>query len=44
MNTAEYVFTVIGIVIIIGGFVYGIYDTYFQKEEPSTHNSDSRWH
>lgn len=36
MNTAETVFAVIGILVIIGGFVYGIYDTYFQKE-PAPH-------
>lgn len=31
MTIAEYVFAVIGILIIIGGFVYGIYDSYFEK-------------
>ena len=31
MTIAEYVFAVIGILIIIGGFAYGIYDSYFEK-------------
>lgn len=32
MSVAEYVFAVIGIIVVIGGFVYGIYDSYFQKK------------
>ena len=31
MTIAEYVFAVIGMLIIIGGFAYGIYDSYFEK-------------
>ncbi|MDD7635481.1 MAG: hypothetical protein PUJ55_00925 [Clostridiales bacterium] len=44
MSTAEYVFAVIGILVIIGGFAYGIYDTYFQEKDSSSKGSDSRWH
>lgn len=33
MSTAEYVFAVIGIIIVIGGFVYGIYDSYYQHKD-----------
>lgn len=43
MSTAEYIFVIIGFVIMIGGFVYGIYDSYFQKKDSSstTPKSDS---
>ena len=44
MSTTEYVFAVIGILVIIGGFAYGIYDTYFQGNDSSTKEPDSRWH
>lgn len=44
MSTAEYVFAVIGILIVIGGFVYGIYDAYFQKKDSSSRESDTKWH
>lgn len=37
MSTAEYIFAAIGILLILGGFAYGIYDSYFQsKEEDSS--------
>ena len=29
MTIFEHIFSVIGILIIIGGFIYGIYDSYF---------------
>ena len=37
MSTAEYIFAAIGILVILGGFAYGIYDSYFQSkdEDPS---------
>lgn len=44
MSTAEYIFAAVGILIIIGGFVYGIYDSYFQKTDSSRHEPDSKWH
>ena len=44
MSTVEYVFAVIGILVIIGGFAYGIYDTYFQERNSSSKDSGSRWH
>lgn len=44
MSTAEYIFAAIGIFIIIGGFAYGIYDSYFQKKDSSQHESDDKWH
>lgn len=43
MSTAEYVFAAIGIIIVIGGFVYGIYDSYFQREDSSP-DSESKPH
>ena len=36
MTIAEYVFAVIGILIIIGGFAYGIYDSYLKKHITNT--------
>lgn len=37
MSTAEYIFAAIGILVILGGFAYGIYDSYFQsKDEDSS--------
>lgn len=36
MNTTEYIVTILGILIIIGSFVYGIYDSYFQNHHPSS--------
>lgn len=36
MNTAEYIFAAIGILVILGGFAYGIYDSYFQSKEKDT--------
>ncbi len=44
MSTIEYVFAVIGILIIVGGFAYGIYDTYFQSKNPSSSDSDPDWY
>lgn len=35
MSTVEYIFAGIGILIVIGGFAYGIYDSYFQKKDSS---------
>lgn len=33
MSTVELVFAVIGSLIVIGGFAYGIYDSYFQSNK-----------
>lgn len=44
MSTVELIFAVIGILVIIGGFAYGIYDTYFQKKDSSSSESTSKWH
>lgn len=44
MGTAEYIFAVVGILIIIGGFAYGIYDSYFQNKDASSQKPDSKWH
>lgn len=44
MSTVELIFAVIGILVIIGGFAYGIYDTYFQKKDSSSLESTSKWH
>lgn len=43
MSTPEYIFAVVGILIIIGGFAYGIYDSYFQNKDASQ-KPDSKWH
>lgn len=40
MTIAEYVFAVIGTLIIIGGFAYGIYDSYFEKARHKHEASD----
>lgn len=42
MSTAEYIFAAFGIFIIVAGFAYGIYDSYFQKKDASSHESDSK--
>lgn len=42
MSTVEYVFAVAGILIVIGGFAYGIYDSYFQKKDSSSGEADSK--
>lgn len=44
MSNAEYIFAAIGILIIIGGFAYGIYDSYFHNKDSSRHEPDRRWH
>lgn len=54
MSIAEYVFAIIGIVVIVGGFAYGIYDSYFQKrgsrkagdshENAKNEKSSTGWH
>lgn len=44
MSTVEYVFAVIGILVIIGGFAYGIYDTYFHEKDTTSEEPGSRWH
>ncbi|MFR4351680.1 MAG: hypothetical protein ACLT3H_08445 [Roseburia sp.] len=44
MSTAEYVFTVIGALVIVGGFVYGIYDAHFQKKDSSSSETESEQH
>lgn len=36
MTIFEHIFSVIGILIIIGGFVYGIYDSYFEGKGSSS--------
>ena len=36
MTIFEHIFSVIGILIIIGGFVYGIYDSYFEGKGTSS--------
>lgn len=43
MSTLEYIFAVVGILIIVGGFAYGIYDSYFQKKDTAS-DSKSKWH
>jgi len=35
MTIFEHIFSVIGILIIIGGFIYGIYDSYFKGTSSS---------
>lgn len=44
MSTIEYIFAVLGILIVIGGFAYGIYDSYFQKKDASSQESETKWH
>lgn len=48
MSTAEYVFAIIGILVIAGGFAYGIYDSYIQRKPPKNHaseeDSSAHWH
>ncbi len=39
MTAVEIVFSVIGIGIVIGGFVYAIYDSYCQSKEYRTPKS-----
>lgn len=42
MSTAEYIFTVIGFLVILGGFAYGIYDSFFyHKDEDSSINKEN---
>ena len=36
MTIFEHIFSVIGILIIIGGFIYGIYDSYFEGKGTSS--------
>ncbi len=36
MTIFEHIFSVIGILIIIGGFIYGIYDSYFEVKGTSS--------
>lgn len=36
MNTTEYIVTILGVLIIIGSFAYGIYDSYFHNNHPSS--------
>ena len=36
MTIFEHIFSVIGILIIIGGFIYGIYDSYFEIKGTSS--------
>ena len=36
MTVIEIVFSVIGIGIVIGGFIYAIYDSYYQSKEYRT--------
>ena len=44
MTTTELIFAALGILIIIGGFAYGIYDSYFQKKDSSSSESKPKWH
>lgn len=44
MSTTEYIFAAIGILIIIGGFIYGIYDSHYQRKDSSASESDPKWH
>lgn len=44
MSTIELIIAVIGILIVIGGFAYGIYDSYFQKKDASSSESEPKWH
>lgn len=44
MTTTELIFSALGILIIIGGFAYGIYDSYFQKKDSSSSESKPKWH
>lgn len=41
MSIVEYVFSAIGILVVIGGFVYGIYDSYFQTKDGSSDKDSS---
>lgn len=41
MTIFEHIFSVIGILIIIGGFVYGIYDSYFEGKGTSSSKASS---
>ncbi len=41
MTIIEHIFSVIGILIIIGGFVYGIYDSYFEGKGTSSSKASS---
>lgn len=43
MSTIEYIFAVIGILIVVGGFAYGIYDSYFHKKDAGS-DPESKWH
>lgn len=36
MTVVEIVFSVIGIGVVIGGFIYAIYDSYYQSKEYRT--------
>lgn len=36
MTAIEIAFSVIGICIVIGGFIYAIYDSYYQSKEYRT--------
>lgn len=36
MTTTEHIITILGVLIIIGSFVYGIYDSYFHDNRPSS--------
>lgn len=36
MTIFEHILSVIGILIIIGGFIYGIYDSYFEGKGTSS--------
>lgn len=43
MSTTEYIFAAIGILIIIGGFIYGIYDSHYQGKDSSSSDSEPKW-
>lgn len=39
MSIPEYVFAAIGIIVIIGGFVYAFYDSYLQGKDPTENDN-----
>ena len=41
MTIIDHIFSVIGILIIIGGFVYGIHDSYFEGKGTSSSKASS---
>ncbi len=48
MSTVEYIIAFLGAIVVIGGFIYGIYDTYSRRKDSDheTENPESEraWH